>query len=288
MNWSLPLGKPFGIRLRAHWLFLAMLVWAFAFWGGLRPVLLLCFLFFFVVLHELGHSLVARRFGIQVRDITLLPIGGMARLQGGPPTPGAELWIALAGPAVNVVLAVLLTLLGTPLAVWAAALRWPVLVWLLEGVLVLVVLNVVLAVFNLLPAFPMDGGRVLRAWLARRRGMVAATETAARVGRWVALAMAVVGLLRPSFMLVAIALFIYLAGKQEEFAVRRRHAQAMAMGFDPSSGWRPHPGFEQGASGAGFAGYGPARGAFRVFYSPDPRQVEEALRRLKERLRRHE
>ena len=273
MNWSVNLGTLFWIRIRAHWLFLVFLGWAFLFWGGLPAALYFCCLFGFVVLHELGHSLVARRYGIRVRDITLLPIGGMARLEGGPPTPKAEFWIAAAGPLVNVVLAAALLPLGLGLAAWSVALGSGVLAWLSGVVVMLSGINVVLAVFNLLPGFPMDGGRILRAWWAKRRGMVEATRRAARVGRWVAAAMAIVGLMTFHFTLLLIALFIYVAGKQEELAVRLRRTRAPTVEFDPRYGWRqrggPAPGSPSAASRA-----------------PDPRELEAALRQLKERLRR--
>ena len=273
MGWSLNLGKILGIRIRAHWMFLVMLGWAFLFWGGLAAVAYFCCLFGLVVLHELGHSLVARRYGIRVRDITLLPIGGMARLEGMPPTPKAEFWIALAGPMVNIVLAAVLVPVAVAVTAWAAALNSAVLEWLGSGLVMLCAINVVLAVFNLLPGFPMDGGRILRAYWARRRGMVEATRKAARVGRWVAVIMAIVGVLTLHFVLVLIALFVYVAGKQEEFAVRLRYAQAPTIEFDPRYGW-------QRAA--------PGRGTPDASRAADPRAVEEALRRMKERLRSQE
>jgi stage IV sporulation protein FB len=285
MSWSIDLGRPFGIRVRAHWLFLLLLGWAFLFWGGIEAVAVCCLVFGFVVLHELGHALVGRRFGVRVKDITLLPIGGMARLDGPPPTPRGEFWMALAGPAVNVALALALGLLAAPLGVWTAALRSPVLAWAVSGLALLIGINVVLAVFNLLPAFPMDGGRVYRAWLAKRWGMVEATRRAARVGRWVAAGMAIVGLLTFHLVLVLIALFVWLAGKQEEFAVRLRHAAAPTITVNPLHGWQASDGASCGAGGDGARG--PAGGTVRVFYTPDPREIEAALRRLKERMRRH-
>jgi len=261
MRGSYQLGRLFGIGIRAHWLFLALLGWAFVFWGGLGAVVGVCFVFGLVVLHELGHSLVARRYGVGVRDITLTPIGGMARLEGMPPTPNAEFWIALAGPMVNLVL---------------AALLWPLVVVLGTGSFVfeLLLINLALAVFNLLPGFPLDGGRLLRAWLAKRYGMVEATRRAARAGRWVAAGMAVVAVLSLHFILLFIALFVYVAGKQEELAVRLRYAQAPTVEFDPSRGVWQH-----GPRGPGSGAHGHARGV-------DPRVVDEMLRRMKEKLGR--
>jgi hypothetical protein len=139
-------------------------------------------------------------------------------------------------------------------------------IWSIPGWLVAI--NVMLAAFNLLPGFPMDGGRILRAYLAGRWGMVEATRRAARVGRYVAVGMAVVGVLTVHLMLLFIALFVYLAGKQEELAVRLRYAQMPTVEFDPHSGWRRTS--------------GPADGFPRV----DPRAVEEILRRMKRDLER--
>jgi len=237
MRSSFELGRIFGIRVRIHWLFIALLVYLLLFGGGLASVVLVTCVFGFVVLHELGHSLVARHYGVGVRDITLLPIGGVARLEGMAPSPRAELLIAIAGPLVNIAFALVLF----PLAVLAGAgqvmLGANVLGSLAFLLSALVSINLGLALFNLLPAFPMDGGRILRAWLTRRYGMVEATRKAARVGRWMAALMAVAGVvfLRP--MLLLIAVFVYFAGSREEMAVRLRHAQAPTLEFDPLVGW---------------------------------------------------
>ena len=264
MGWSLNLGRVFGIRIRAHWGFLVLMLWAWRTMGGLPAVMYLCCLFGFVVLHELGHSLVARRFGVRVHDIILTPIGGMARLEGLPPTPKAELWIAVAGPLVNIALALLLTpvvvlLCGSSMSLRSAALGS-------AGIflLTLLLMNVVLAVFNLLPAFPMDGGRILRAWWARRWGMLEATRKAVRVGRWTALLMAIAGVYFTHLMLIVIALFVFLAGTREQWAVRLRYAQARVVDMREPTG-------------------GPAGPAFRQI---DPRVLEEMLRRMREEMSR--
>ena len=172
-------------------------------------------LFGSVLLHELGHALAARRLGIRTRSITLYPFGGVAALAGEPRSPGVELIVALAGPAVNFGLAALSLLpaaLGLPGAGSFAA------------------LNLVMGLFNLAPAFPMDGGRVLRAWLSISRGRLAATEAALRVSRVLAWGFVVTGLLiSPSLALVG--LFLLWAGAAE----RRRCAVARA------AAWRPAP-----------------------------------------------
>jgi Zn-dependent protease len=175
-------------------------------------------LFGLVVLHELGHSLVARHFGYRVHDITLYPIGGAARMESMPRKPLHEILIALSGPGVNLGIAALLlplVVLSVPVQGW-----FPPLTTILG---VVFAMNLVLALFNLLPAFPMDGGRVLRGLLALRADFVTATRQAARVGRVVALAMGLAGILYPPlFLLIFIALFVWVAGRAEESAVERQ------------------------------------------------------------------
>ena len=210
MGWTFGLGSVLGIRIRVHWLFMVLLGYLLLFGGGPAAVVMVCGVFVFVVLHELGHSLVARIYGIRVRDITLLPIGGMARLEGMAPTPKAEFWIALAGPLVNVVLAAIFLPLALLVNAGGLALGWDVFGSFAEFLGVLFAINLALAVFNLLPGFPMDGGRILRAYLARRVGMLEATRKAVRVGRWVAALMAIAGVIWLRPMLLFIALFIYL------------------------------------------------------------------------------
>ena len=223
MNGSFKLGTAFGIPIFLHWSFLALSAFlllanpASAIW---LPILCGC-----VLLHELGHSVTARHFGIRVVDITLLPIGGMARMAEMPENARVEGLVAFAGPAVNFVLA----LIGF-VALWAGALLgWNGLG--LAGSLFLYV-NLVLGLFNLIPAFPMDGGRILRAFLARRRNWVDATEGAVRTGRWIALFMAIAPFLLPRLFptvnfgfstLPFIALFVWFAGGRELIGVRLRH-----------------------------------------------------------------
>lgn len=230
MGWSIPIAKVKGIQIRVHATFVLVLIWAALDWGvrqalgpagALYGVAFISLLFLCVTLHELGHSLVARRYGVAVRDITLLPIGGLARLEGEIAHPTQELWMALAGPAVNVALAAALSAIALPLLGWRAlgglSMLWNRLNGLgLERLLVdLLAANVGLALFNLLPAFPMDGGRVLRALLASRMDELNATRAAARVGQGLAVILGLVGLLSGGLNLILIALFILVGAEQE-------------------------------------------------------------------------
>jgi Zn-dependent protease len=228
MKWSWRIGRLAGIDLRVHATFVLLIAWlALAEYqasgtaaAAARGVLFTLAIFGSVVLHEFGHALVARRFGVGTRDITLLPIGGVARLEKIPRDPRQELWIALAGPAVTLGLVVafyvVLRVAGLPMTApgGVSADRDPFLARLLW-------VNATLLVFNLLPAFPMDGGRVLRAALALRRDYLQATELAARVGRAFALLFGIVGLFYNPF-LVLIALFVWLGAAGEASEVQMR------------------------------------------------------------------
>jgi Zn-dependent protease len=246
MRRSWKLGTAFGIGIYVHWTFLllpAYVLFSNLGVGGLELALymvgLVVALFGCVVLHELGHALMARRFGIPTRDITLYPIGGVARLERMSERPWEEFWIALAGPAVNVVIAGLLalTLRMVDLARGAEALLLPT-----PGnfVLHLLLMNLFLVLFNLLPAFPMDGGRVLRALLALGLGRLRATEIAARVGAVMAgiLVFQALGLpLLPflpsgSIPMLLVAGFVFLVGQQELGMVRYIEARRQAEPLD--------------------------------------------------------
>ena len=187
MSWSFPIARLLGSEVRIHVTFLLFLVWigVARFLEGGAPaaaegLILIIAIFACVLAHEYGHALAARRYGIATPDITLLPIGGVARLERMPENPVEEIVVALAGPAVNVVIAAILFLvLGAGFDMASlTALDSPAASLLAQ----LASLNLFLVLFNLLPAFPMDGGRVLRALLALRRGQAEATAIAARVG----------------------------------------------------------------------------------------------------------
>ncbi len=223
------LGKIAGIDVRIHWTFWMLMLFyvlSSALSGGLLSGVMVgltfALVFLCVVAHEFGHAFAARAFGIPTHDITLLPIGGLARLARMPDKPSQELIIALAGPAVNVVI-VMGLMCFLPLRKLVELSQNPVLVLgdsLFENLLVA---NVVLVLFNLLPAFPMDGGRVLRSLIAMGTTHLRATEIAVRVGRWMAVAFVLLGLLYfGSISLVLVGLFVFLAGTSELMQARQK------------------------------------------------------------------
>ncbi|MBW2242857.1 MAG: site-2 protease family protein [Deltaproteobacteria bacterium] len=231
MKWSFKLGTLAGIAVYVHATFFILLAWftMSGFRAGQSPAEIVATLFFVlalfgcVVLHELGHALMARRYGIATRDITLLPIGGVARLERMPEDPGQEFRVAMAGPAVNVVIA---SILWVGLRLAGGATGAPTFD-LTGGPFLerLMVVNVVLVVFNLLPAFPMDGGRALRALLASRMGHARATRIAASIGQSMALGFGALGLFGNPF-LILIALFVWIGAAGEANAAQLKHALA--------------------------------------------------------------
>jgi Zn-dependent protease/predicted transcriptional regulator len=230
-KWSLYLGVFSGIKVYVHWTFLILVGWIFLMhaqmghdWSaGLEGVVFILALFVCVVLHEFGHALTAKRFKIKTRDITLYPIGGIASLESLPQKPGQELLVALAGPAVNLVIAGLLwiyMLSFGPLPDWSAF-RNPDDQPNLYFVFNLFAANIVLGVFNLIPAFPMDGGRVLRAILAFSMDRTKATRIAAAIGQFLAMLFVFFGFFY-NFWLVFMGLFIYLgAGGEMAYEVTK-------------------------------------------------------------------
>jgi stage IV sporulation protein FB len=223
MRWSLNIGTIAGTAIRIHITFLLFLVWIFAAdyasggpdeaWGGLAFMVAL---FACVLAHEFGHIFTARAFGVATPDVTLLPIGGVARLERIPEEPRQEFLIAIAGPAVNVVIAfVLWGIAGAHLDAGELASVDDAHLSMIDR---LAAVNLFLAVFNMIPAFPMDGGRVLRALLATRMGHTRATETAAAVGQAAAFLLGFAGLFFNP-LLIFIAVFVYLAASSEAHMV---------------------------------------------------------------------
>ncbi len=235
MKNALSLPKIAGISVYIHWTFAILIGWIVLtnLWRGLDwlqvgwMVLFVLGLFVCVTLHELGHALAARRYGIRTQDITLYPIGGVARLERMPSKPLHELVVALAGPAVNVLIMIAL---------------WPLIshfeipqedgaeVFLIDErsfLPMLGIVNIWLAAFNLIPAFPMDGGRVLRALLSMRMDRVQATEIAAFVGQAIAILFVFAGFYVNPF-LIFIGLFVILGARTEAEAVR---SQSFLEGF---------------------------------------------------------
>lgn len=233
MKWSVRVASVSGIDIRVHASFALILLVGAIQWGlphgglgALFGVLFMLALFACVALHELGHSLVAQRFGVAVREILLLPIGGVARLSREPSRPVHELLIALAGPLVNVVIAFAiaasaLVVFGTDWfssgAFLTAAIGPPSLATMVASLLIA---NVALAVFNMLPALPMDGGRVFRALLAMLLGKLKATLIAATVGQLMAAGLAVFGLFQGNVILALIGAFVFFGASQERAAAR--------------------------------------------------------------------
>ena len=229
MKWSWKLGEVAGISVRIHATFLLLIAWiALLHWIEERSLTLvlegvgfILALFACVLLHELAHALTAKRYGIKTRDITLLPIGGMAQLERIPEDPKQEIWVTVAGLAVNVAIA--LVLFG-----------WLRLTEALEPLdklsvtggsflMRLMAVNVFLASFNILPAFPMDGGRLLRALLAMRMDRTRATQIAARLGQGLAFLFGFIGLWTNPILLF-IGLFVWIGAAQEASLVQIRSA----------------------------------------------------------------
>jgi len=228
---SVGVFRLFGVPIRLHFTFLLLLIFLVSIGIGERQsgastALYILALFGSVLLHELGHALVARRFGIRTVEIVMFPIGGVSRPDRAPKA-AEELWIGLAGPAVNLLIAG-----GIALWFWReqALLPLPELLKPTDANLAqrIGVGNLLLGVFNLLPAFPMDGGRVLRSLLSRFRPEEEATRIAAATGQFLAIGMGLAGLLSGNFMLVFIALFVYLGAAQEGATARGR---ILTVGF---------------------------------------------------------
>ncbi len=221
MKWKFKIGRYAGIDVYIHMTFFLLLLWvAASHWargagigGMIIGIVFILAIFACVTLHEFGHALAARHFGIKTRDIMLLPIGGVARLERMPHKPVQEIYVALAGPAVNLVIAGL-TYLWLMLTSSFAPISE---ISVVSGPFMerLMMVNLFLLVFNMIPAFPMDGGRVLRALLAMRTDYSRATQRAAQVGQGFAMLFGLAGLMIGNPMLVFIALFVWIGAAQE-------------------------------------------------------------------------
>ncbi|MEE3328042.1 MAG: site-2 protease family protein [Myxococcota bacterium] len=247
---SLRFGEYFGIELRLHWTFLALGAWMGLTVLGQTGSLLVAAhwlitlgsIFACVALHEYGHALAARHYGIGTLEITLLPIGGVARLERLPEDPKQELWIALAGPATNYALAAILLVLhllsgGSLASLFSFG--------LFEGSLLATLLqvNLIMGLFNLLPALPMDGGRVLRALLSLRMPALKATGIATSLARMLAAGMVIYGLLRGGLMLAIIGGFVWFTARSEyQNAVLLERAKANRRKRGPGFGLHGQPG----------------------------------------------
>lgn len=238
MSWAIRLGRIAGIEVRIHITFFLLLAWV-GLWQsreeGARMavhwMLFMCLVFLCVLLHEFGHALAARRYGIRTPDITLYPFGGVARIERIPDNPRQEVVIAVMGPLVNVVIAGVLFII---LAAQGRLANWydGGVSGTLAGQLMMV--NAMLVAFNMLPAFPMDGGRVLRALLATRMEHARATRIAARIGQALALGLAMIGMfghflgLPQNPMLIIVAMFVFIAAANEAGAAQ---LQSMSRGL---------------------------------------------------------
>ncbi len=229
MKWSTKIGKLAGIDVYIHFTFFLLLAWiAFIYYNqnqsvsaAVTGVMFILLIFACVILHELGHALTARRYGIKTRDIILLPIGGVARLEKMPDKPMQELWVALAGPAVNIVIAAVLVAYLYVTNSFTPVNQLPnASAALIERIMAV---NIFLVVFNMIPAFPMDGGRVLRALLATRLPYTKATRFAATLGQGIAVLFAIFGLFTNPLLLF-IAFFVWIGAAQESNLTQMKSA----------------------------------------------------------------
>lgn len=211
MPWSLKFGSIFGIPIELHITFLLLLL-IFSIFGFI-PLLVIVLLFASVLVHELAHSLVGRHYGAKIKKITLLPIGGVSQMEAIP--KGHEFAIAVIGPVTSIVLGILLFLFGSLFGLsMYFDLNWVELSSLKDIVRIVMSLNFFLGLFNIIPAFPMDGGRVLRAYLATKMDYLKATEISVRIGQGLAIIFAFVGVFYNPWLII-IAFFIYMGGMGE-------------------------------------------------------------------------
>jgi Zn-dependent protease/CBS domain-containing protein len=228
MRWSFKIARVAGIDIRVHstfFLLLAGIAYLYGLHGGatwaFSAVVIWVLVFLCVLLHELGHAIAAKAYGIPTVDITLLPIGGVARMERMPEKPVQELVVALAGPLVNVVIVVVIsTVLFATGSFDRIDVERPGLLAVLLGT------NVVMVLFNLIPAFPLDGGRVLRALLATRMDYKRATQIAATIGQGLALVLGIWAAFNGQILLILIAIFIYMGAESEAAVVQMRSVTA--------------------------------------------------------------
>lgn len=227
MKWSTKIGRLSGIDIYIHLTFWLLIPFVgFIYWqennnipAAINGIIFVMSVFLCVLLHEFGHALTAKKFGINTKDITLLPIGGLARLQKIPENPVHELWITAAGPAVNAVIAILLLIFLKSLGSFEPINT----ITMTSGPFLerLMVANIALVIFNILPAFPMDGGRILRALLAMKMAYSKATQIAVNVGQTMAVLFGIIGLFSNPF-LVIIALFVWIGATMEGSIVQMK------------------------------------------------------------------
>lgn len=235
MKWSYQIARIAGTDVKIHLTFFMLLAWVGLSFGA-AGALFLVLLFGCVLLHEFGHVFAARAFGVRTPDVTLYPIGGVARLERMPANPKQELIVALAGPAVNVVIALALFVLVGAGTVFGAMTN-PGGSFLIQ----LAVVNVWLVAFNMIPAFPMDGGRVLRSVLAMRMGRAKATEIAVSVGKVMAVLLGIFGFFTLNLTLMVIAVFVYMTASAEATSERQSNPFGGAGPFASSPEPTPPP-----------------------------------------------
>lgn len=228
MRGSLFLGRVFGIRVLMHFTFLLLFVYI-AYTGyrqhlSLNDILFQCGLtlavFFCVLVHEFGHALTARRYGVKTRQILLLPVGGVAQLERMPENPWQELVVTIAGPSMNVIIALLIS----PFMLYSYSLHQLTSLYMINGhfFLSLMWINIMLVAFNLIPAYPMDGGRILRALLAFKFNYASSTRVAARIGQLLAIGIIVAGLFLETYIWIALGLFVGILAELELRMVLRK------------------------------------------------------------------
>jgi len=242
MQWSYRIARVSGIDVRIHITFLLLPAYfAFVQWREAGPgaaaqaVLFILLLFCCVLLHEFGHALAGRRYGIRTPDITLLPIGGVARMLAIPDKPVQELVIAVAGPAVNVAIAAILA----PVLYFTGGLFSGPATEFRQLLHNLLLVNLGLVIFNLIPAFPMDGGRILRSILAMWRPWTSATRIAARTGQVLAVLFALAAIWQENLILILISIFVFGGARQEILYAKYRDELERQPPPLPQEDWPP-------------------------------------------------